>query len=125
SNGTALSQATRTAGVRRSGPTRATGGRSSRAPSVSGLARPNTQATGSTTRCGAGGSVCRGGDHRRGRSRPTARRRNGRISVLESADFAENWSRLDDFEGPGYQRVLALVRTSAGDIEAFIYVVRD
>jgi gamma-glutamylcyclotransferase (GGCT)/AIG2-like uncharacterized protein YtfP len=46
------------------------------------------------------------------------------VAVFESTDLTENWSRLDDFEGPGYQRVLTLVRTSAGDIEAFIYVVR-
>jgi gamma-glutamylcyclotransferase (GGCT)/AIG2-like uncharacterized protein YtfP len=47
------------------------------------------------------------------------------VEVFESTDLAENWSRLDDFEGPGYQRVPALVRTSVGDIEAFIYVVRE
>ena len=46
------------------------------------------------------------------------------VDVFESTDLAEHWSRLDDFEGGGYQRVPALVRTSAGDIEAFIYVVR-
>jgi gamma-glutamylcyclotransferase (GGCT)/AIG2-like uncharacterized protein YtfP len=46
------------------------------------------------------------------------------VDVFESTDLAEHWSRLDDFEGAGYQRVRARVRTSAGDIEAFIYVVR-
>jgi gamma-glutamylcyclotransferase (GGCT)/AIG2-like uncharacterized protein YtfP len=44
--------------------------------------------------------------------------------VLESEDLPEHWSRLDEFEGPGYQRVVTTVRTATGDVEAFIYVLR-
>jgi gamma-glutamylcyclotransferase (GGCT)/AIG2-like uncharacterized protein YtfP len=43
------------------------------------------------------------------------------VQVFESVDLPGNWSRLDDFEGPGYQRILTSVRTLAGDVEAFIY----
>lgn len=46
------------------------------------------------------------------------------VHVFESLDLLENWSRLDDFEGSGYQRVVTTVHTPAGDIEASIYVLR-
>jgi gamma-glutamylcyclotransferase (GGCT)/AIG2-like uncharacterized protein YtfP len=46
------------------------------------------------------------------------------VHIFESLDLPEHWSRLDDFEGSGYQRVVTTVRTSAGDIEASIYVLR-
>jgi gamma-glutamylcyclotransferase (GGCT)/AIG2-like uncharacterized protein YtfP len=45
------------------------------------------------------------------------------VQVLESADLAAHWSRLDDFEGSGYARVLTTVHTDNGDVEAFIYVL--
>jgi len=46
------------------------------------------------------------------------------VLVFESTDLPENWSRLDDFEGPGYQRVVTTVHTSAGDVDASIYVLQ-
>ena len=45
------------------------------------------------------------------------------VQVLESDDLPAHWSRLDDFEGPGYERVLTTVRTATGDVDAYIYVV--
>jgi gamma-glutamylcyclotransferase (GGCT)/AIG2-like uncharacterized protein YtfP len=45
------------------------------------------------------------------------------VHVFESVDLAAHWSRLDEFEGPGYQRVLTTVRTPAGDVDASIYVL--
>jgi gamma-glutamylcyclotransferase (GGCT)/AIG2-like uncharacterized protein YtfP len=46
-----------------------------------------------------------------------------RVDVFESADLPAHWERLDAFEGPGYQRVVTLVRTSLGDVDASIYVL--
>jgi len=46
-----------------------------------------------------------------------------RVDVLESADLPAHWERLDAFEGPGYQRVVARVRTSIGEVYASIYVL--
>jgi gamma-glutamylcyclotransferase (GGCT)/AIG2-like uncharacterized protein YtfP len=46
------------------------------------------------------------------------------VRIFESVDLPAHWSRLDEFEGPGYQRVVATVCTPAGDVEASIYVVR-
>jgi gamma-glutamylcyclotransferase (GGCT)/AIG2-like uncharacterized protein YtfP len=46
------------------------------------------------------------------------------VVIFESPDLPDNWSRLDDFEGSAYQRVGTTVRTSAGDIEVSIYVLR-
>jgi gamma-glutamylcyclotransferase (GGCT)/AIG2-like uncharacterized protein YtfP len=45
------------------------------------------------------------------------------VQVLESDDLAAHWARLDDFEGPGYRRVLAPVRTATGEVEACLYVL--
>ena len=45
------------------------------------------------------------------------------VQVLESADLPAHWSRLDDFEGPGYERVLTTVHTTTGEVEAYIYVL--
>ena len=45
------------------------------------------------------------------------------MDVFESLDLPEHWSRLDAFEGAGYERVSTTVSTPAGDIEAFIYVL--
>jgi gamma-glutamylcyclotransferase (GGCT)/AIG2-like uncharacterized protein YtfP len=44
------------------------------------------------------------------------------VQVFESGDLPAHWPRLDDFEGPGYQRVVTTVRTPAGEIDASIYV---
>ncbi|WP_448624299.1 gamma-glutamylcyclotransferase family protein [Geodermatophilus sp. URMC 64] len=45
------------------------------------------------------------------------------VQVLESADLPAHWSRLDDFEGRGYERVLTTVHTATGVVEAYIYVL--
>jgi gamma-glutamylcyclotransferase (GGCT)/AIG2-like uncharacterized protein YtfP len=45
------------------------------------------------------------------------------VHVFESVDLPAQWSRLDDFEGPGYERVVTTVRTPAGDVDASIYVL--
>ncbi|SFT86748.1 Uncharacterized conserved protein YtfP, gamma-glutamylcyclotransferase (GGCT)/AIG2-like family [Geodermatophilus amargosae] len=45
------------------------------------------------------------------------------VDVLESEDLPGQWSRLDDFEGPGYERVLTTVHTAAGELEAHVYVL--
>ena len=46
------------------------------------------------------------------------------VQVFESMDLPDHWSRLDDFEGPGYRRVVTTVRTPAGNLDASIYVLR-
>jgi gamma-glutamylcyclotransferase (GGCT)/AIG2-like uncharacterized protein YtfP len=46
------------------------------------------------------------------------------VRVFESVDLTAHWSRLDEFEGPGYQRVVTTVRTPTGDLKASIYVLR-
>jgi len=45
------------------------------------------------------------------------------VEVFECADLVGHWPLLDDFEGPGYERVVALVRTSSGQVEASIYAL--
>lgn len=45
------------------------------------------------------------------------------VDVFESVDLPAHWERLDDFEGPGYRRVVTLVRTSTGYVDASIYVL--
>jgi gamma-glutamylcyclotransferase (GGCT)/AIG2-like uncharacterized protein YtfP len=45
------------------------------------------------------------------------------VHVFESVDLQAQWPRLDEFEGPGYQRVVTTVRTQAGDVDASIYVL--
>jgi gamma-glutamylcyclotransferase (GGCT)/AIG2-like uncharacterized protein YtfP len=45
------------------------------------------------------------------------------VHVFKSVDLAAHWSRLDNFEGPGYERVVTTVRSPAGDVDAFIYVL--
>ena len=44
------------------------------------------------------------------------------VEVFESADLPDHWARLDDFEGDGYQRVVTIVRTPTGEMDASIYV---
>ena len=46
-----------------------------------------------------------------------------RVDVFESVDLPAHWTRLDAFEGPGYQRIATSVRTSTGPVDAFIYVL--
>lgn len=45
------------------------------------------------------------------------------VRVLESPDLPARWSRLDEFEGAGYERVITTVQTDSGEIEASIYVL--
>ena len=45
------------------------------------------------------------------------------VHVFESADLPAHWGRLDEFEGPGYRRVITTVRTRSGDVQASIYVL--
>lgn len=47
------------------------------------------------------------------------------VYVLESADLADHWSRLDEFEGSEYERVEVTVHTATGDVPAFIYALRS
>ena len=44
------------------------------------------------------------------------------VFLFESADLPDHWSRLDEFEGSDYRRVVAKVRTANGDLSAYIYV---
>ena len=46
------------------------------------------------------------------------------VHIFESVDLPANWPRLDEFEGPGYERVRVTVHTAGGDIEASIYALR-
>lgn len=45
------------------------------------------------------------------------------VFLFESADLVDHWARLDEFEGPGYRRVVTRVCTADGEVSACIYVV--
>jgi gamma-glutamylcyclotransferase (GGCT)/AIG2-like uncharacterized protein YtfP len=45
------------------------------------------------------------------------------VQVFESPELPDHWSRLDEFEGSGYRRVVTRVRTEEGDVSACIYVI--
>ena len=45
------------------------------------------------------------------------------VQVFESAQLPDHWPRLDAFEGAGYRRVIAPVRTPEGTLDASIYVI--
>ena len=45
------------------------------------------------------------------------------VYVFESLDLPDHWTRLDEFEGPGYDRAITQVRTAEGEVSAWIYVV--
>src|SRR5688572_5749781 len=47
------------------------------------------------------------------------------VDLLESADLPHHWSRLDEFEGSDYRRVVTQVSTSDGDVDAWIYVIAE
>ncbi|PWU08939.1 MAG: gamma-glutamylcyclotransferase [Terriglobia bacterium] len=47
------------------------------------------------------------------------------VQVFESLDLPDHWSRLDEFEGPEYRRVVTQVRTDDGELSAYIYVVAE
>jgi gamma-glutamylcyclotransferase (GGCT)/AIG2-like uncharacterized protein YtfP len=44
------------------------------------------------------------------------------VLLFESPDLPAHWERLDAFEGDGYRRVVTMVRTDDGDVDACIYV---
>ena len=46
------------------------------------------------------------------------------VQVFESADLPVHWSRLDEFEGPGYRRVVTKVRLPTGEVEASVYILQ-
>jgi gamma-glutamylcyclotransferase (GGCT)/AIG2-like uncharacterized protein YtfP len=43
------------------------------------------------------------------------------VYLLESFDLPANWTRLDEFEGPSYRRVVTTVRLATGERNAYIY----
>ena len=45
-----------------------------------------------------------------------------KVSLFQSSDLPEHWSRLDAFEGAGYRRVVTAVETHQGKVDAWIYV---
>ena len=47
------------------------------------------------------------------------------VFVLESVTLDEHWNRIDNFEGEGYTRVLTKVNTKDGQLDAYIYVVKQ
>lgn len=46
-----------------------------------------------------------------------------RVYLFESSELPKHWSRLDEFEGTGYRRVVTQVQTANGDVDAWIYVL--
>lgn len=45
--------------------------------------------------------------------------------LFSSADLAQHWARLDEFEGDGYERVLTRAKLQDGPVvEAYIYRLR-
>jgi len=45
------------------------------------------------------------------------------VDLLESETLEAHWARLDEFEGPGYRRVVCTVVTDSGPVEALIYEI--
>ena len=46
--------------------------------------------------------------------------------VFTSADLPAHWSRLDEFEGEGYVRVIAPARLASGaTVDAYVYALRS
>jgi gamma-glutamylcyclotransferase (GGCT)/AIG2-like uncharacterized protein YtfP len=45
------------------------------------------------------------------------------VQVFESPDLPHHWTRLDDFEGSDYRRVVTQVTTPDGELDASIYVL--
>jgi gamma-glutamylcyclotransferase (GGCT)/AIG2-like uncharacterized protein YtfP len=45
--------------------------------------------------------------------------------LFSSQALSDHWERLDEFEGPGYERVLTQARRPGGELmDAYVYVVR-
>lgn len=47
------------------------------------------------------------------------------VQVFESPELPQHWARLDEFEGSGYRRAVALVTTPEGSLNACIYVLAE
>jgi gamma-glutamylcyclotransferase (GGCT)/AIG2-like uncharacterized protein YtfP len=47
------------------------------------------------------------------------------VDLFESTDLPQHWVRLDEFEGSGYRRVVAMVDTGEGERNAWIYVLAE
>ena len=47
------------------------------------------------------------------------------VHLFASRDLLVHWPRLDAFEGEGYRRAVAQVRTAEGMVAASIYVLSD
>ena len=45
------------------------------------------------------------------------------VQLFESSDLADHWTRVDEFEGPGYRRTVTAVSTAEGNLLASIYVL--
>lgn len=45
------------------------------------------------------------------------------VYLFESPDLPDHWTRLDEFEGDGYRRVVTKVETENGPVDACIYVL--
>src|ERR1700757_4318311 len=45
------------------------------------------------------------------------------VHLFESPDLPHHWTRLDEFEGDGYRRVVTQVQAADGVVNAFIYVL--
>lgn len=45
------------------------------------------------------------------------------VDILETPSLHAHLDRLDDFEGPGYERVIANFETADGSLNAYIYVL--
>lgn len=45
--------------------------------------------------------------------------------LISSPALPKRWAELDEFEGPGYERVEATVRTATGKVRAFVYTLKD
>jgi hypothetical protein len=41
------------------------------------------------------------------------------VYIFESSDLPDHWSRLDEYEGPGYRRVVTQVSTADGELSAY------
>lgn len=46
------------------------------------------------------------------------------VQILESDQLGSHWSRLDEFEGEGYQRVLVSAQTPDGQVQAWLYQLK-
>jgi len=47
------------------------------------------------------------------------------VDLFESADLPVHWTRLDEFEGSGYRRVVTTVKTTEGERRAWIYALAE